>query len=42
MSPLIHHLVRLFALFGVLFVVGVVAALRERRGKIAKRSGSSR
>jgi hypothetical protein len=33
MSPLAHHMVRLFALFGLLFVVGLVAALRERRSK---------
>jgi hypothetical protein len=33
MSPLAHHMIRLFMLFGVLFVVGIVAALRERRTK---------
>jgi hypothetical protein len=33
MSPLGHHLIRLASLFGFLFVVGIVAALRERKRK---------
>jgi hypothetical protein len=37
MSPLGHHLVRLCVFFGALFVVGIVAALRERREKLRRR-----
>ncbi|MGO8999245.1 MAG: hypothetical protein ACLQVI_38460 [Polyangiaceae bacterium] len=33
MTPVGLHLIRLFALFGFLFVVGVIAALRERARK---------
>jgi hypothetical protein len=33
MPPLGHHLIRLFTFFVVLFLVGLVAALRERHAK---------
>jgi hypothetical protein len=38
MSPLAHHLVRLSLFFGVLFVVGLIAALNERREKLRRRT----
>ena len=33
-----HHMVRVVAFFGLLFVVGLVAALRERRAKVKRHS----
>jgi hypothetical protein len=36
MPTLGHHLIRIFTLFAFLFVVGLVAALRERRSKLKK------
>ena len=41
MTPMGHHLLRLFTFFGFLFVVGLVAALRERRAKLKKRARAS-
>ena len=41
MTPMGHHLLRLFTFFGFLFVVGLVAALRERRAKVKKRERAS-
>ncbi len=32
-----HHLLRLGAFFGVLFCIGLVAAMRERRRKMSRR-----
>jgi hypothetical protein len=37
MSPLGHHLIRLFLFFGALFAVGIIAALRERNAKKNRR-----
>ena len=37
MSPIGHHILRLAAFFGALFLVGLVAALRERRQKLKAR-----
>ena len=36
MTPLGHHLLHLAVFFGILFVVGFFAALRERRAKMKK------
>jgi hypothetical protein len=38
MPSLGHHMVRVFAFFGLLFLVGLVAALRERQAKIKRHS----
>jgi hypothetical protein len=38
MSPVGHHLLRLLLFFAVLFAIGIVAALRERRAKMNTRN----
>lgn len=37
MSPLGHHVLHLTVFCGSLFLIGLVAALRERRQKLARR-----
>jgi hypothetical protein len=37
MPPLTHHLFRMLSFFALLFAIGLVAALRERRRKLGKR-----